>query len=272
MGPDGPAAATAGHDIAYIALAGALHAIGQRGGPPSIPLNLLGDYGGGSTFIVLGVLSALLQARRTGRGQVVDAAIVDGVSHLLSQAYGMLGSGRWVDDREQNLFDGGSPYYSVYETSDGRHMAVGALEPKFFALLLHMLDIDRSEIDPADQLDQASWPKMRSVIADRFGSRTQEEWTAVFSGSDACVAPVLALRDVAAHPHISARQSVVELNGVVQPGLAPRFSGSPDSPIGTPPLPGEHTIEVLAAAGLPARALVECGAAVQAGQPGNSPG
>ncbi|WP_432837496.1 CaiB/BaiF CoA transferase family protein [Dactylosporangium sp. CA-092794] len=223
-GQTGPAAHTAGHDIAYLAPTGALHAIGPAGGAPQIPLNVVGDLGGGATYLVMGVLAALLEARRTGRGQVVDAAIVDGAAHLLGIVHSLLADGRWRDERGANLLDGGAPFYAVYETADARHMAVGAIEPQFFAELVRVLGIDAG---PADQLDEARWPALRERLAAAFATRTQAEWTAAFDGTDACVAPVLSLREAATHPHLAARRSLVEVEGVLQAMPAPRFSRHP---------------------------------------------
>ncbi|MFC5061804.1 CaiB/BaiF CoA transferase family protein [Actinomycetospora atypica] len=261
-GQDGPWAHTAGHDIGYLALTGALHAIGPADGPPVPPLNLVGDFGGGSTYLVIGVLAALAEAARTGRGQVVDAAILDGASHLLAAIHQLLGSGRWTDRRGSNLLDGGTPYYAVYETSDGNHMAVGALEPKFYAEFVRLLGID---VDPADQQDRAQWPALRAAIATAFASRTRDEWAAVFDGTDACVAPVLGLREAASHPQVAARGSVVEHDGVLQPGPAPRFSSHPvPGGVASSPVPGADSREVLAAAGLDADALLAAGVSHQA--------
>jgi alpha-methylacyl-CoA racemase len=250
-GQDGPLAQQAGHDIAYIALTGALHAIGAAGGPPQIPLNIVGDFGGGGGYLVIGVLAALAEVRRSGRGQVVDAAIVDGTAHLLAMTHSMLASGTWSDRRGVNLLDGGAPFYSVYQTSDGRYMAVGALEGKFYAELLARLGIDE---DPAGQYDRAGWPALRTRIAAAFGRRTQAEWAEVFAPSDACVAPVIGLREAAEHPHIKARGTIVERDGLLQPAPAPRFSLTPAA-LSTPPaLPGQHTDEVLTAWGAGAAA------------------
>ncbi|MGC9670700.1 CaiB/BaiF CoA transferase family protein [Planosporangium sp. 12N6] len=261
-GQDGPMAQLAGHDIGYIALTGALHAIGAAGGPPQIPLNLVGDFGGGGNYLVIGVLAALREAERSGRGQVVDAAIVDGTAHLLAGTHMMLATGAWTDERGVNLLDGGAPFYAVYETADGRHMAVGALEPKFYAELLAKLGLDE---DPHRQHDRALWPALRERIAAAFGGRSQAEWSAVFADSDACVAPVVSLREAAHHPHIKARGSIVEYDGMLQPAPAPRFSATPTA-LGTPPpAPGRHTREILRDWGVEnAAALLESGAAVQA--------
>lgn len=245
-GQTGPLASTAGHDIGYIAITGALHAIGPADGPPQIPLNLLGDFGGGATYLVMGVLAAVLEARSTGRGQVVDAAIVDGTAQLLSAMHALMAQGRWVDRPSSNLLDGGTPYYSVYGTADGRWMAVGALEPQFYAELVRLLELD---VDPADQLDTQQWPALRQQLTTAFVGRTQGEWTEVFDGTDACVAPILSMTEAAAHPHMAARGSLVEHDGVLQSGPAPRFSGHPGQGRQSPPELGAHTREVLAAVG-----------------------
>src|SRR5215831_19328599 len=184
-GQDGPLAASAGHDIAYIAVTGALHAIGRAGGPPQVPVNYLGDFGGGSMFLALGVVAALLRARQTGRGQVVDAAIVDGAAVLQAMAYGSLADGLWADKRGVNLLDSGAPYYDVYATADGRHMAVGALEPQFYAAFTGLLFAPEGiPADLPDRNDRAQWPGLRERFAARFAERSQEEWTKIFSGTD----------------------------------------------------------------------------------------
>jgi alpha-methylacyl-CoA racemase len=241
-GQDGPLADRAGHDIAYIAVTGALHAIGEAGGPPQIPLNLLGDFGGGGAYLVIGILAALWAVGHGAPGQVVDAAIVDGTAHLLALTHGLLAAGGWTDERGVNLLDGGAPFYSIYATSDGRHMAVGALEGKFYAELLDRLGLDE---DPARQHDRAAWPALRERIAAEFAKQTQAEWSEIFAGSDACVAPVLSLREAAGHPHMQARGSLITRDGILQPAPAPRFSATPTELGGRPPVPGEHTEEVL---------------------------
>ncbi len=243
-GQDGPLSQQAGHDIAYIAVTGALHAIGEEGGPPQIPLNLLGDFGGGSTYLVIGVLAALWAVQGGAPGQAVDAAIVDGAAHLLAMTHGMLAAGGWADERGVNLLDGGAPYYAVYATADGRHMAVGALEPKFYAEFLARLGLDE---DPACQHDRSGWPGLRQRIAGRFALRTQADWTLVFDGSDACVAPVLGLREAADHPHIAARGTLVARDGVLQPAPAPRFSATPAGPVAAPPARGQDDPAAIAA-------------------------
>jgi alpha-methylacyl-CoA racemase len=258
-GQDGPLASRAGHDIGYIAVTGALHAIGPAETPVP-PLNLVGDFGGGSTYLVIGVLAALLEARSTGRGQVVDAAIVDGTSHLLAAIHTLLGSGRWRDERGVNLLDGSTPYYAVYATADGAHMAVGAIEPKFYAQLVDLLGVD---VDPARQNDRSTWPRTRERFAAAFATRTRDEWTAVFTDTDACVAPVLSLTEAASHPHVAARGSVVERDGLLRPGPAPRFPAHPGGTDRPAYAPGADTRAVLAAAGVDVDALLAAGAAVQ---------
>jgi alpha-methylacyl-CoA racemase len=244
-GQDGPLAHTAGHDIDFIALAGALHPIGRAGGPPQVPLNLVGDFGGGSLYLVVGVLAALREAERGGRGQVVDAAVVDGVAHLTTMFAGLLAAGSWRDTRGGNLLDTGAPFYDVYETADGGHMAVGALEPKFFAEFVRLLGLD-GRPEPPDQSDPDQWPRLRKRIAGAFAGRTRQEWSKVFAGSDACVAPVLSLTEAPQGEHLAARGTFAEHAGVVQPTPAPRFSRTPAA-LGRPPaLPGQHTAEVLA--------------------------
>jgi alpha-methylacyl-CoA racemase len=241
-GQEGPRAPTAGHDIAYIALTGTLHAIGRAGGPPQVPLNLLGDFAGGSLYLAVGVLAALREADRTGAGQVVDAAIVDGAAHLATMAFSALAAGSWRDERGVNLLDTGAPFYDVYETSDGGHVAIGPLERRFYAELIRLLELEGTA---PGQFDVARWPELRRVLAERFATRTRDEWAAVFAGSDACVAPVLSLREAPSDPHLAARGTFVEHHGVVQPAPAPRFSASPAHLTTPPALPGEHTKDVL---------------------------
>ncbi|MFD0154623.1 CaiB/BaiF CoA transferase family protein [Streptomyces sp. NPDC055721] len=241
-GQDGPLATTAGHDIGYIAITGALGMIGpDPDGPPTVPANLVGDYAGGSLYLVIGVLAALQHARAHGEGQVVDAAIVDGTAHLTTMIHGMLAAGGWQDRRGVNLLDGGCPFYGVYETSDGGHMAVGALEGQFYAEFARLLGIDAAA---ALRGDLARWPELRTAVADRFRSRTREEWTSVFEGTDACVAPVLSLREAPSHPHLAARGTFTEHAGLTQPAPAPRFSVTPGTLRSGPVLPGADTAEV----------------------------
>lgn len=249
-GQDGPLARRAGHDIAYIALTGTLGMIGRADEPPAVPANLLGDYAGGSLYLVVGVLAALHHARATGTGQVVDAAIVDGTAHLSSMIHGMLAAGGWQDRRAANLLDGGCPYYGTYETADGRHMAVGALEAKFYAEFLHLLGLD--DLVPA-RTDWTRWGELRERITAAFASRTRDEWTAVFEGSDACVAPVLSLREAPHHPHLAARGTFTEHGGITQPAPAPRFSATPTAVRTGPARPGADTASVARDWGIPAR-------------------
>ncbi|WP_432950451.1 CaiB/BaiF CoA transferase family protein [Kribbella sp. CA-253562] len=256
-GQDGPLAQTAGHDIDYLGLSGALHAIGRAGGPPQVPANLLGDFAGGSLYLVIGVLAALHEARSSGQGQVVDAAIVDGSAHLTTMLLGALAAGNWSQQRGTNLLDTGAPFYDVYETADGQYVGVGAIEPAFYDQLIAGLGIT-----VPDRHDPANWPELRKQLAEAFRQRTQAEWTEVFADADACVAPVLPL--AGEHPHLTARQVFVEQDGVRQPAPAPRFSRTPTR-LGDPPArPGEHTREALTDWGITdVDDLLRSGAAVQ---------
>lgn len=259
-GQDGPWAQMAGHDIAYIAITGALNAIGRADGPPTPPLNLLGDFGGGSMFLLVGILAALVERAQSGRGQVVDAAIVDGTASLTSMLFGMLTTGFWSEQRGANLLDTGAPFYDVYETSDGKWMAVGALEPQFYAELVRLLELD----DLPAQHDRARWEEQRSRFAARFRERTQQEWADVFEGTDACVAPILTWSEAAKHPHIAARGTLLERDGIVQPAPAPRFSRTPAEIGNRPPAPGADTRDVLTDWGVKdVDDLLASGAAVQ---------
>ncbi len=263
-GQQGPAAPTAGHDIGYIARAGALHALGRAGGPPQFPANLLGDFGGGGMLMAFGICAALVERGTSGRGQVVDAAIVDGVASLLAMPFMLMAQGLWRDERGVNLLDGGVPWYDVYETADGKWMAVGALEPQFYAALLAGLGLDGPAGLP-DRGDPRNWPALRARLAARFAERTRDEWAAVFAGSDACAEPVLSLTEAATDPHLAARETYLTADGVIQPAPAPRFSRTPGRLSQPPPVPGQHTIEALTQWGLPdAPDLLACGAAVQA--------
>jgi len=246
-GQEGPLAQRAGHDIDYIAVSGSLHGLGRAGGPPQFPQNLLGDFAGCSAYLVIGVLAALLEARTSGQGQVVDAAIVDGTAHLNAMLAGLIAGGAWREERGRNLLDSGAPFYDVYETADGRHMAVGAIEPPFYTELLEGLGL--VEAAP-DRSDPGNWPALREALAARFRERTQQEWTRVFEGTDACVSPVLALTEAARHPHLAARHTYLEQDELVQPAPAPRFSRTPAA-LGSPPsLPGQHSREALQAWGV----------------------
>lgn len=264
-GQDGPLAAAAGHDLTYIAVTGALGAIGEADGPPQIPLNLVGDFGGGGCYLVIGVLAALHAVDRTGRGQVVDAAIVDGTTHLLASTFAKLGRGEWSDERGVNRFDGGWPFYAVYGTRDGRHVAVGALEPKFYRSLIDLLGLD---VDPAAQHDRATWPELRRRLTERFAERTRDEWATLFEGTDVCVAPVLSLTEAAAHPQLAARASLFTREGVVQPAPAPRFSETPTRPGPAAPAVGADTRAVFRDWGVDGvDRLLHTGAAVQTDRP-----
>ncbi|MFH9268400.1 CaiB/BaiF CoA transferase family protein [Streptomyces sp. NPDC017546] len=248
-GQDGPLAERAGHDIAYLALTGTLSMIGKPDEPPVVPANLVGDYAGGSLYLVVGVLAALQHARAHGEGQVVDAAIVDGAAHLATMIHGMLAAGSWQDRRGTNLLDGGCPFYGTYATSDGGHLAVGPLEEKFYAEFVGLLGL--AEAFP-DQWDLARWDELRAAVTERFLTRTRAEWTEVFDGTDACVAPVLSLTEAPHHPHLAARSTFVEHSGLVQPAPAPRFSATPVSVRGGPALPGGDTAAVAADWNVPA--------------------
>ncbi|MPY51357.1 CaiB/BaiF CoA transferase family protein [Streptomyces acidicola] len=237
-GQQGPLAGRAGHDIAYIAPTGTLGMIGSPDEPPAVPANLVGDYAGGSLYLVVGVLAALHHARATGAGQVVDAAIVDGTAHLATMIHGMLAAGRWQDRRAANLLDGGCPFYGTYETADGTYMAVGALEQQFYEEFVDLLGIE--EQAPARK-DVARWGELRETVAARFKARTRDEWTAVFEGSDACVAPVLSLSEAPHHPHLAARGTFTDFGGITQPAPAPRFSTTPTSLRSGPAQPGADT-------------------------------
>lgn len=247
-GQDGPLAPTAGHDIDYIAVAGTLHPIGRAGERPLPPLNLVGDFGGGGMLLAVGVLAALLERERSGLGQVVDAAMVDGAALLAAFIHGLHAAGAWRDERGVNLLDTGAPFYDTYRTADGRYMAVGALEARFYAELLAGLGLAGADL-PA-QHDTANWPVLRARFTEVFASRTQAEWTQVFDGTDACVAPVLGLGEAPGHPHNVARGTFTDVGGMTQPAPAPRFGRTPAAPP-RPAVPaGADTAAVLAGLGL----------------------
>jgi alpha-methylacyl-CoA racemase len=247
-GQQGPLAPTAGHDIDYIAVSGVLHGIGRPGERPVPPLNLVGDFGGGGMLLTVGVLAALLERERSGLGQVIDAAMVDGSALLNAFLYGLISGGAWREERGSNLLDGGAPFYDTYETADGGHVAVGALEPQFYAELLAGLGL--ADAGLPSQYDQSGWPLLRDRFTAAFKRRTRDEWAATFSGSDACVAPVLTAAEAPAHPHCAARGTFTTSGGLVQPAPAPRFSRTPNADPPPPPRPGEDTDEVLAGLGL----------------------
>jgi alpha-methylacyl-CoA racemase len=243
-GQDGPLALQAGHDINYIARSGALANFAREGQPPVPPVNLAGDMGGGGLILAFGVVCAVLHARLSGQGQVVDAAIVDGSAALTAMLYGLLAQGRWSRVPGTNFADTGAPYYDVYETADGRYVAVGAIEPRFYLALLKGLGLPPE--DEREQNDQAKWPEKRQLFTRIFRTRTRDEWTGIFAATDACVTPVLSLGEAAGHPHNQARGTFTELDGITQPAPAPRFSRTRAALSRRPPLPGEHTDEVLA--------------------------
>jgi alpha-methylacyl-CoA racemase len=232
-GQDGPLAPTAGHDINYLSQTGALSALGYRDRPPMPPLNLVADFGGGSMLVLLGIVAALYERERSGQGQVVDAAMVDGVSVLAQMMWTMKSTGALRDERESFLLDGGAPFYRCYETSDGKYMAVGAIEPQFFAALLAGLGLSADEVP--NQLDVGSYRQMHDLFAQRFASRTRDDWTQVFAGTDACVTPVLTWSEAAGNDHLNVRSTVITAHGVEQAAPAPRFSRTPAGPVGPPP-------------------------------------
>jgi alpha-methylacyl-CoA racemase len=244
-GQSGPLAEAAGHDLNYIAISGALHAMGRKGEPPAPPLNLVGDYGGGSLYLAMGVCAALFEAARSGKGQVVDAAITDGAASLMSVIYGLRASGIWSDDRDANLLDGGAPFYDVYETKDGKFVAIGSLEPQFYALLLEKLGLSG---DPAfaAQMDRSAWPAMSEKVAAAIKTKTRDEWTALMEGTDVCFAPVLSMEEAPRHSHNVARETFVELAGVSQPAPAPRFSRTPGAVQGPAAEMGADRAKILA--------------------------
>ncbi len=257
FGQQGPLAPQAGHDLNYVALTGLLHAIGPAGGAPLPPLNLVGDYGGGAMFLAFGVMAALWERQRSGQGQVVDAAMVDGTAALGSIFWGLHASGQWRPERGSNLLDGGAPFYACYETADGRWMSLAALEPKFFAEAARLLALDARFLPR--QYDRRVWPELREAIAATFARHDQAHWTALAAGTDSCIAPVLDFDQAAQHPHAQARGGFVEVDGRRQPAPAPRFSRTPTAPPRRAPQPGEHSEAVLAEAGIDAAALRAAG-------------
>ncbi|HEX4894928.1 MAG TPA: CaiB/BaiF CoA-transferase family protein [Solimonas sp.] len=250
-GQTGPLAQRAGHDINYLAITGILDAIGRAGAPPSIPLNLVGDYAGGSLYLALGLLAGVLEARQSGRGQVVDATIVDGAAHLATTFFGMLAAGM-LGPRGTNILDGGAYFYDVYECADGKWVAVGPVEAKFLAELLALLGIDPAEV--GRQSDRAEWPHARALLAAKFRTGTRDEWTKRLQDSDACFAPVLSWAEAPRHPHLAERGTFIEVDGVTQPAPAPRFSRSvPDQP--TAPSPNDADVTAALAAWLPSEEI-----------------
>jgi alpha-methylacyl-CoA racemase len=260
-GQDGPMASAAGHDINYIALSGALHAIGNKGGKPVPPLNLVGDFGGGGMFLAFGMVCAMLEAQKSGTGQIVDTSMVEGASTLMAMFFSMRAAGVWKDDRASNMLDGGAHFYDTYETQDGRYISLGSIEPQFYALLIEKAGLNADEFTP--QMDVSRWPQYKDKLAEVFKQKTRDQWTEIMEGTDVCFAPVLSLGEVQDHPHNKARESFVELDGVVQPSPAPRFSRTVPRLTGSSRLAGEDSREVLAAAGYTAaeiESLIEAGA------------
>ncbi len=259
-GQDGPLAPRAGHDPNYIALAGVLGSIGEQGGPPVYPLNVIGDFGGGGVYMALGLLAGILEASRSGQGQVVDTAMVDGAASLMTLFHGLLAAGLWSERRGSNVLDGGAPFLRPYETADERHVVVGALEGRFFAQLLDRLGI--TDLDPAWQYDRRRWPEIERRLVEAFRSRTRADWIEAFEGSDACFAPVLSLSEATRHPHNMARGTYVDVDGITQPAPAPRFSRTPSAVQSPPASPGTGAAPALAEWSIPeerVRALCAAG-------------
>ncbi len=252
-GQDGPWAQVAGHDINYLAVTGALNAMGAAGEPPIPPLNLVADYGGGTMFLIFGILAAVIERGVSGKGQVVDAAMVDGVPAMMGLIHGMLAQGRWSENRASNWLDGAAPFYRCYACADGKFISVGALEPQFYAILLEKLGLPKDL--RASQNDTATWPDVAAQFADIFAGNTRDEWAVIFEGSDACVAPVLSFSEVRDHPHMAARASLVAPDGVLQSGSAPRFGRTGTGPVNAPSAIGADTADVLTDAGLSAEEI-----------------
>jgi len=243
-GQEGPLARAAGHDINYIALSGALHTIGRKGQKPVPPLNLVGDFGGGGMLLAFGMICALYEARNSGRGQVVDAAMTDGSAALMTMIYGLKAAGLWTDKPGTNLLDTGAHFYDTYETADNKFIAIGAIEPQFYELLLKLGEIE--DPDFQNQLDFAQWPQLKEKISQVFKTKTREAWCEIMEGSDVCFAPVLSLSEAPEHPHNQQRKTFVENDGVLQPAPAPRFSRTEPEIKSPPPIPGQDTETVLA--------------------------
>jgi alpha-methylacyl-CoA racemase len=259
FGQEGPLARAAGHDINYIAMTGALHAIGRKESGPVPPLNLIGDFGGGAMYLAFGIVCALLESRKSGRGQVVDAAIVDGAASLLTFAYGLMRAGLWTDDRGENTLDSGAPWYDVYETRDGKYVSIGAIEERFYHELLKQIGLDKEALP--SQLDRIGWPALREKLKVVFLTKTREEWSRLLEGTDTCFAPVLALDEAPEHPHALARGNYVTLAGIKQPGPAPRFSRTKPEVRSPPPESGEHTDAALLDWGFSSEEIAELHAA-----------
>jgi alpha-methylacyl-CoA racemase len=258
-GQDGPLARAAGHDINYIALTGLLHAIGRGGDRPVPPLNLVGDYGGGGMLLAFGIVCGLLEAQRSGKGQVVDAAMVDGAALLFGALFGLHSAGFWKDRRGANLLDGAAPFYDVYETKDGKYVSIGSIEPQFYTLLLEKTGLGEDSLPP--QMDRTAWPDMKERFAAVFRSRTRDEWCALMEATDVCFAPVLSIAEAPEHPHARARGAYVDVAGAPQPAPAPRFSRTPGAVQQPGPRRGAHTDEVLRECGADASEIEKLRAA-----------
>jgi alpha-methylacyl-CoA racemase len=245
-GQSGPLAHAAGHDLNYIALSGALHAMGRKDRPPAPPLNLVGDYGGGALYLAMGVLAAFIEAQRSGKGQIVDAAITDGAASLMGVMYGLRASQIWTDDREANLLDGGAHFYDVYETKGGQYVSIAPIEPQFYALLLEKTGLKDDPAFAAPQMSKSVWPALKEKLAALVKTKTREEWTALLEGADVCFAPVLTMAEAPAHPHNVSRETFVDVGGVIQPNAAPKFSRTPGAIQGPAAQPGGQTAEILA--------------------------
>ncbi|MGB3624312.1 MAG: CaiB/BaiF CoA-transferase family protein, partial [Henriciella sp.] len=243
-GQFGPLSQAAGHDLNYIALTGALGAMGRKGERPYPPLNLIGDYGGGALYLAFGLLAAIISAKGGGEGQVVDVAMTDGAASLTSMFYGMKAMGVWSDEREDNLLDGGAHFYDCYETKDGKYVSIGSIEPQFYALLLEKAEL--TDPDFQNQMSRSSWPELSEKVAKVMATKTRDEWSAIMEGTDVCFAPVLSLTEAPDHPHNKARETFVTYEGVVQPAPAPRFSKTPGAIQRPPAAPGAHSDEILA--------------------------
>ncbi len=246
-GQEGTMAQAAGHDINYISLVGALHSIGHAKGRPVPPLNLIGDYGGGALYLAFGIVCGLMEAAKSGLGQVVDAAVVDGAASLMTQFYGLKAWGFWTDQRGENMLDSGAHFYNVYQTADDRFISVGCIEAKFYSELLRLIGLEDKDL-PA-QMNREKWPEMQEILKEVFKKKTRDEWCAILEGSDACFAPVLSMEEAPNHRHNKVRSSFVEIDGVIQPKPAPRFSRTKEKIQGPPPKAGQHTSEVLSGFG-----------------------
>ncbi|MFF2108834.1 CaiB/BaiF CoA transferase family protein [Rhodococcus koreensis] len=247
-GQDGDLAQRAGHDLNYIAVAGVLHHIGGRDQAPTVPLNLIGDFGGGGLLLAFGMVAAMLEAKNSGRGQVVDASMAEGSALLMTMMYELSGRGMWDHDRESNMNDGGAHFYSVYATSDDKYVAVAAMEPKFYANLLSALGLD--DRDLPDQWDRSRWPALREVFAEIFRTRTRDAWTALLENTDSCVTPVLSMLEAPSHRHNVSRNAFIKVDDITQPAPAPRFSRTPTQVRRGVAEPGQHSVEVLREAGM----------------------